>query len=386
MFDTSNNLLKSNRKSLYSDFQKRYWQYSKLWFLNSKWLDKTTVEWQVPAFWIRLFSDAAIAHLKRFPDIYNELKKISLVFQYIKYRPKKAAMEYMSKQLDLARNNYAKQKALAQRKWISTTGWKAPTRETLWLKQAFEKFKETYPKIQVRKADTTIDVIKSDWTWYLITFINHPLEDGQIVWQDFFFKNPATIKKTIKTELDETLFKRVNKIFSEIEAIVLQFEIGVSDDMYENYKENIIYYAKSLTREGLDETFAKRQNKEQEKELKKKLLIWDSLEWLWFNEFTAKREELENNSWSSFYKEDNIWWDSFDSNESFTSKVSVDKTTIEEKTPTSESQVKKTGWFFSSLFGIKKNTSSETKKKVVKEEPQVQKPSFKYVSDDSGWD
>lgn len=339
MWENNNDIgIRLGKNKLYADFKKRYEEYSKLWWKNKKWMDKTSIEGQVPCFWIRLVSDSAILKLKdKFPEIHQEIQKMSVVFQYIKYRPKKAATEWARDSLARAKYKFNWWKWEQQAKWYHVTA-RSPTRDSLWLSQAIEQFKQNYPKILYRKSDWTIDYIKSDWTWYLVTMIRHPLADWQVIWQDYFFKYPATIRSTQKAEVDEKVFRKISKVLDELDDIISQFEYG-DDEMYKAYKSIIIRLANSLTLEGLNEQLAEKLAKEQEEELQKKLLVaetgwiesvdqsqvnWEDLSSSEVKEEPKKNIEKEVD-WDSFgtsvikeepeqvkeKKEEEINWDSF---------------------------------------------------------------------------
>lgn len=344
--------IKKWKKWLYADFKKRYEEYSKLGWKNKKWLSWVNIDSVVPAFTIRLVSDKAIAKIKKFTDIYDEIQKMNIVFQYIKYRPKKAATESASKYLAKAKYDFNWKKWEAQRKWINTAGRRSPTSESLWIKAWKETFVNTYLKILYRKADGTKDVIKSDWTGYLVTMIRENHTDIEVMWQDYFFKVPATIRSTQKQEIDEKIFKKVSKILDEIEDIITQFEYG-DTDMYEVYKWTIIRLANSLTIEGLDLLVQEKLNKEQEEELRKKMIVWDEFDYNenevsqntkeinWDNlednkdyeEEKRKNEkklfEEEKQSWDSFEEDTEIKKEKEDSFETEINKISKDKEEVD---------------------------------------------------------
>lgn len=264
------------KKWLFKDFEARWKEYSWLGWKNRKWLWKDNVKWQVPAFAIRLVSDKAISGIKKFPEIYNEIRKISLAFQYIKYKPKEAARLRAANYLKNARNNMSKINSQRKRNWYKTL--KMPTRETLWITNKMEQFKENYPKILVRKADWTIDYIKSDWSWYLTTMINVEKDDKEMLGSQFFFKFPATSKATNKEDIEDRLFRKIKKMLDKIEQIINGFKYW-SSDIYKRDKSEIIRLAKSLTFEWLNQEIEKKQQDRENKELSKKLVFNEIKDW-----------------------------------------------------------------------------------------------------------
>jgi len=271
-------------KKLFKDFQKRWSYYSGLGWKNRKGLWKSTVQWQVPAFAIRLVSDKALAHLKNFPELQEEISKISLIFQYIKYKPKEAARKWAANYLNQAKYQVRWINIDRKRRWYKA--YKMPTRESLGINQKMEEFKANYPKILIRKADWTIDYIKSDWSWYLTTMVNVKLLDKQVVWNDFFFKHPATLKATNKKDIEDRLFRKIKKILDRIEQIINIFKHWNKWDLYKTYKKEVIRMAKSLTLEWLNYELELKKKKLEEKDLWKNLIIyWNNEEELNIDDF-----------------------------------------------------------------------------------------------------
>lgn len=258
-------------KKLYKDFITRWEAYSSLGWKNRKGTDKTSIDWQVPAFAIRLVSDKAISWLKaRFPEIHEEIRKMSVIMQYTKYRPKEAARLYFAKILQDAK--YQARWVNFQRKRNGQKTLKVPTWETLNLKQKKEEFKNNYPKILIRKSNWEVYQYWVDFTGYLIALENYWFDDKQVVWVNYFFKKPAILKATNKREIEEKVFKRIKKILDRIETIINQFKYW-SDDIYKSYKEEIIRLAKSLTVEWLDQELKRKEEKLQEQEVWKKVFF-----------------------------------------------------------------------------------------------------------------
>jgi len=262
-------------------------------------MSKTSVKGQVPAFAIRLVSDSAIAGIKKFPEIYNEIQKISLAFQYVKYKPKEAARKWAAQSLANAKYEVRWNNMARKRQWLKA--WKMPTRETLWITNKMEQFKENYPKILIRKLDWSIDYIKNDWSWYLVTMINQSCLDTQSLWSNFFFNNPATNKATNKADIEERMFKKIKKILDRIEQIINSFK-NWSDDIYRWNKWEIIRLAKSLTIDWLNADLQKKEAEKEEFELNKKLIFeWndnleESLDWIDFSKLSLDESEIKNNS------------------------------------------------------------------------------------------
>lgn len=322
--------IKQGRKGFYADFKKRYEEYSKLWWKNKKWMDKTKVEGQVPAFAIRLISDQGIIKLKNnFPEIYNEIQKMSIVFQYVKYRPKRAAGEWARDTLARAKYKFNWWKWDQQAKWYHITA-RSPTRESLGLTQSIEQFKLNYPKLLYRKADWTNDNIKSDWTGYLVTMVRHPLNDWQVIWQDYFFKFPATIRATQKVDLDERVFKRISKVLDELEEIVSMFEYW-DQEMYTTYKSTIIKLANSLTLDWLNEQLKERQEREQAEELSKRMLVTEVGDINWDSSSDVQNVDWEKLSQGNTVEvpkknvEKEVDWDSFTVTPTVTQEWGIDE-------------------------------------------------------------
>ena len=260
------------KKTLFKDFEQRWNEYSWLGWKNRKGLGKSDAKWQVPAFAIRLVSDKAINGIKKFPEIYNEIRKISLAFQYIKYKPKEAARLRAANYLKESRIKMSKINRDRKAHWYKTL--KMPTRETLWIVQKMEQFKENYPKILIRKNDWTIDYIKSDWTGYLTTMINAAKDDKEVLGSQFFFKIPATNKATNKADIEEKLFRKIKKMLDRIEQIINGFKYW-SSDIYKSDKWEVIRLAKSLTFEWLNKEIERKEKLQKDKELSKKVSFWD---------------------------------------------------------------------------------------------------------------
>lgn len=292
--------------SLYSNFQKRYNQYSKLWW--KLWTsDKSSIEWQSPAFVIRLVDDKYLYKIKQFPDLIKQLQQLNIVFQYIKYSPKKAMTEYAKNKLDTAKLQFHKLKQDRIKRGLPVVWLKMPTRDSLWITRELEHFKETYPKITYRKSDWSIDVIKSDWKWYLITSIDNGTiyEDWHVLWQNFFFKNPATMKATLKEDIDERVMKKVSKLLTSIEDMFDYLEYG-NTEMYNLLRQDIIRMSKSLTFEWLNEELELKKTKEQREQLERDLFIQQDVV-----DFSNLSSSRINQQWNSSTPIE-IDWDSFD--------------------------------------------------------------------------
>lgn len=306
-FEVKNLDLTKKEGTLLADFRNRYNKLSK--FAYSQWIwDKSSIEGQTVPFIIRLISDENLWYFKNFPDIQHELAKLNIVFQYVKYAPKKAAAIWARDYLEEEKKKFMKHKAELSRKWYSTTWMKSPTRESLWITKQLEKFKETYPKIVYRKADTTIDYIKSDWKGYLVSSINDGkvYSDWAILPVNYFFKNPATIKANLKEDIDERVHNKVSKLLITLEQNLNSIQYG-DETIYWMLIEMILETANSLTVEGLDRQYHARQTKHEDAELEKRILIEKASVYTFDDPSTI---EVVTKSWQIERTEIN--WDDFD--------------------------------------------------------------------------
>ena len=259
-------LQQKEESSFVKDFMNRLDKYSSLGWKNRKGLDKATVQWQVPAFAINFISSKQAAHLKKFPEVYQALTSVSIAFQYVKYKPKEAVRRFTQAQLNKSKFNIKKINTIRKRNWQKTL--RMPTRESMGIKEKVEKFKENYPKILKRKRDWEIDTIKSDWTWYLVSFVTWELKDWQSIGSDFFFRNPVIFSATTKTVIIDKVYKKVRRILSEIEEISESFRYWDEAD-YQNNKKALISLALSLTPKGLLQALEEERKQEAEISLNK---------------------------------------------------------------------------------------------------------------------
>lgn len=263
-YEIDKGLKEVGEANLIKDFMKRIDTYSSLGWRNRKGLDKASTSWQVPAFAINFFSPKAIAHLKRHTEVYEALRNVNLVFQYIKYKPKEAVRVFTQRQLKSAK--YAARWVNMQRRRQGLKPLPLPTRESLGIKEKVENFKATYPQIKKRMRDGTIDTIKSDWSWYLVGFATGHLKDGQAVSPNYFFQRPAHFYARTKDDIVDKIYKRTKKILSEIETLSENF-IYATDDMAQEQKKLMLQLAYSLTPKGLREAEQRERELEAEQEL-----------------------------------------------------------------------------------------------------------------------
>jgi hypothetical protein len=252
--------------NLTKDFFARVDKYSSLGWKNRKGLSKSKVSGQVPAFAINFFSKTNLLILKNHPKAFQELSKVNLAFQYIKYRPKESLRLYSQEKLRKAK--YHARGINIARKGKGLKPFKLPTSASLGLKEQSRVFKENYPKILKRKRDGSIDTIKSDWNGYLVAFIPGNLSDGEVLGSDFFFKTPALFWASNKEEIINKINKRTRKILEAINLTIKSFMNGSEDD-YKRKEGTLLKLAFSLTPQGIMEKIEEEKRKEIEEELNK---------------------------------------------------------------------------------------------------------------------
>lgn len=259
-------LKEKTEANLLKDFMRRVDEYSSLGWKNRKGLWKASVSGQVPAFAINFFSPQAIAHLKKYPDTYNSLRNVNLIFQYVKYKPKEALRRYTQRELAVAKRNT--QQENIRRRARGLKPYKLPTRESLGIKDRVEKFKSTYPKIQKRKPDGEIDFIKNDWSGYLVSFASGDLKDWQSVGPDFFFKNPAIFYSTTKEKITDRIYNKVKRLLTEIQEQSESMVYSMWEEL-PTRKKDIERLAFSLTPQGLEKELEEKRKMEIEEETAK---------------------------------------------------------------------------------------------------------------------